>query len=423
MQLTPKTTLKNRLQVQRQGRSLAQGQGLAEYALILGLVSVVVIVGLSLLGPAIGNTFSNVVSTLDSTAPAVADAGSSETTGAASGDTTGSTETTGSTGTSGTGSDTSTGSTSGGTSGGTTGTGSDGGTTIGAGTGDPSGGTGDTSAPDEDGDGIADSEDNCPAIANASQADSDADGLGNACDATPNGDDDADGVDDLTDNCPGLANPDQADTDGDRLGDACDPTPNGDRDGDGVDDLLDNCPDMANGSQTDTDTDGLGDACDPTPNGDPVAHFYNVATTSGGSDAAGHSWQGIGTDGFTADGRVRTNRIRSGIGGTNDDFIYERMAYASSGDLHWSTSGLPDGTYSVRLYFADDNASNPSRFHINVQGGAVEVSNFSPVEAGGGASQAASVTLNGVAVSGGTLTLDLVRVDNTPLISAIAITN
>jgi pilus assembly protein Flp/PilA len=39
-----------------------KGQGLVEYALILVLVAVVVIVILSLLGPAIGNVFSNVVS-------------------------------------------------------------------------------------------------------------------------------------------------------------------------------------------------------------------------------------------------------------------------------------------------------------------------------------------------------------------------
>ncbi len=39
-----------------------EGQGLVEYALILVLVAVVVIVILSLLGPAIGNIFSNLVS-------------------------------------------------------------------------------------------------------------------------------------------------------------------------------------------------------------------------------------------------------------------------------------------------------------------------------------------------------------------------
>jgi pilus assembly protein Flp/PilA len=38
-----------------------RGQGLVEYALILVLVAVVVVVALALLGPAVGNMFSNVV--------------------------------------------------------------------------------------------------------------------------------------------------------------------------------------------------------------------------------------------------------------------------------------------------------------------------------------------------------------------------
>ncbi len=37
------------------------GQGLVEYALILVLVALIVIVVLALLGPAIGNIFSNVM--------------------------------------------------------------------------------------------------------------------------------------------------------------------------------------------------------------------------------------------------------------------------------------------------------------------------------------------------------------------------
>jgi len=41
-----------------------RGQGLVEYALILVLVAVVVIVILALLGPAIGNVFSNIVNTI-----------------------------------------------------------------------------------------------------------------------------------------------------------------------------------------------------------------------------------------------------------------------------------------------------------------------------------------------------------------------
>jgi len=41
-----------------------RGQGLVEYALILTLVVLVVIVVLTLLGPAIGNVFSNIVNAI-----------------------------------------------------------------------------------------------------------------------------------------------------------------------------------------------------------------------------------------------------------------------------------------------------------------------------------------------------------------------
>jgi pilus assembly protein Flp/PilA len=41
-----------------------KGQGLVEYALILVLVAIVIIVILSVLGPAIGNVFSQIVQTI-----------------------------------------------------------------------------------------------------------------------------------------------------------------------------------------------------------------------------------------------------------------------------------------------------------------------------------------------------------------------
>ncbi|MBP7694535.1 MAG: Flp family type IVb pilin [Anaerolineales bacterium] len=41
-----------------------KGQGLVEYALILVLVAVVVIVVLAILGPTLGNIFSNIIDAL-----------------------------------------------------------------------------------------------------------------------------------------------------------------------------------------------------------------------------------------------------------------------------------------------------------------------------------------------------------------------
>ena len=88
-----------------------------------------------------------------------------------------------------------------------------------------------TVSPDTDGDGLLDLFDNCPAVANPDQRDSDGDGAGNVCDT----DDDNDGLVDTLDNCTLVSNtaagtvPNspavlkyQLDSDADGYGNVCD---------------------------------------------------------------------------------------------------------------------------------------------------------------------------------------------------------
>ena len=136
---------------------------------------------------------------------------------------------------------------------------------------------------DEDGDGVADTIDNCPVTSNSDQADTDADGIGDVCDHCPvdaANDADGDGICESADNCPMSANPDQRNVDGDALGDACDP----DNDNDGVADSSDNCPFTPNSGQSDFDNDGQGDACDLDADGDSVGDATDAcpSTPAGG---------------------------------------------------------------------------------------------------------------------------------------------
>ena len=127
-----------------------------------------------------------------------------------------------------------------------------------AGNEDPDGdGFGNACDDDDDGDGVLDTEDNCPLDRNASQDDIDNDGVGRACD-----------------NCVGTPNADQANNDNDRSGDACDD----DDDNDRVRDVVDNCPFDANPGQEDGDGNGIGYACDPAEQGSYwEAHFGQPA--------------------------------------------------------------------------------------------------------------------------------------------------
>ena len=132
---------------------------------------------------------------------------------------------------------------------------------------------------DADGDGAVDGADSCASVANADQADLDGDGVGDACDpdidgdgrangfdpaptvAGAPGDEDQDGTADEQDNCPFVANPGQADLDQDNVGDACD----ADIDNDGVPNAEDAFPEDP-AESVDSDKDGVGDNGDAFPN-------------------------------------------------------------------------------------------------------------------------------------------------------------
>lgn len=133
-------------------------------------------------------------------------------------------------------------------------------------------GRGDACDDDGDGDGVSNLADNCAEVANTSQRDLDGDGRGDVCDD----DLDGDGVVNLGDNCRDLANPTQDDLDLDQAGDACD----SDLDGDGVPNALDNCPGDANGAQTDTDRDRAGDLCDLDLDGDGISNALDNCQAS-----------------------------------------------------------------------------------------------------------------------------------------------
>jgi len=100
----------------------------------------------------------------------------------------------------------------------------------------PSCDPGEVTSGDDDGDGVLDDGDLCPAAWDPLQDDQDDDGVGDVCDPCPLVPDsdscrmDAEDIDDdgyrtESDDCPYLYDPDQADSDGDGTGDACDRCP------------------------------------------------------------------------------------------------------------------------------------------------------------------------------------------------------
>jgi hypothetical protein len=117
---------------------------------------------------------------------------------------------------------------------------------------------------------------------------------------TPPPDDDGDGIGNASDNCPAISNANQADIDADTQGDACDICPQdaqNDADADGHCADADNCPSDTNASQFDLDDDGLGDPCDPDRDGDGTANAVDCSPDAHGSNAMPDEVQGLRLDG------------------------------------------------------------------------------------------------------------------------------
>lgn len=213
--------------------------------------------------------------------------------------------------------------------------------------------------PDTDADGIDDLCDNCPLVANPSQADTDADGAADACDVCPldpADDADADGACGNVDNCPAFSNPSQANADGDAFGDDCDVCPldaANDADADGLCADVDNCGGRYNPAQGDADTDGRGDLCDNCP------LEANADQTDGDADGAGNPCDCQPNDPYDRQGPPVTLSVRQLTSGTQlswPAYIAADSYSISRGDL----ASLGPGQYGECISEWTNNAYSDS---------------------------------------------------------------
>lgn len=180
-------------------------------------------------------------------------------------------------------------------------------------------------------------------------------------------DGDGDGVTGQIDNCTALPNPDQTDTDGDGRGDPCDRCPSDpfdNLDTDGICGDADNCPAVANDDQADSDEDGIGDACEALCSVEqliPGGYFSNIVASPDGTRIAFDGDDGTAYGVFIAnpDG---TDRVLVAAEASSPLFSPDgtKLAYVvNQGGLFVANS---DGTDPVLVSGATGNVGAPYAF-------------------------------------------------------------
>jgi hypothetical protein len=186
-----------------------------------------------------------------------------------------------------------------------------------------------------------------------------------------------------------------------------------DGDGDGIENPVDNCPSDANAGQDDQDTDGVGDACDNK-------YYVNFGASGTLTDSNGNVWR-IGSASASG-GSISTVTVASYSGVTNPAVcatVIQSRSGNTGKDLNFSMSNLPNGTYSLKLYFmeTESNSSRQGQFDIMLEG-SDRVTNYEPVDNGLNVADTVTVSRQ---VTDGTLNLKLDRDDGIPSICGVEI--
>lgn len=214
---------------------------------------------------------------------------------------------------------------------------------------------------DSDGDGVVDLNDNCPALVNADQTNTDLDGLGDACDPDDDNDTVADGQDafphDVTE---------WLDSDLDGTGNNADPDDDGDGWSDGDESTCGSDPLLLASLPPDLDNDHLCDVVDPDIDGDGFANAGDAFPLDGGE------WLDSDLDNL----------------GDNADLDDDNDGLADLAEIAAGTDPLnPDVTPPILTVLAPTDATATNQVTLNVSGQA------------GDETVLAAVLVNGVAVT------------------------